>query len=321
MTANDVIKVASCFVGYQEKKTNANLDEFHGSNVGSNNYNRFARDTIGLWGNKQGMEWCTSFVAAIFTYCAYGDIRAIVNAGTRISALKAASDKAKADKFEKVKDVQPYGKYGASCTYQTKYYQQFLRWSYTPHAGDQAFFKRGHTGIVESYDGKTMILIEGNSNNRVERRAYSFPNDKFSGFGRPYYKANATVPKEEPTTAQTHTVVAGDTPERIARKYGITTKALLDANKAKYPTITIDFIRDGWVLTIPNAPKFTAYTGKVTSSNGLNVREGNNISYKKIGVLKLNQTVTILEEKSGWGRINYNGKDGWICLNWIERTK
>ena len=319
MTAQDVIKVASCFVGYQEKKTNANLDEYHGSNVGANNYNRFARDSIGLWGNKQGMEWCTSFVSAIFTYCAYGDIRAIVNAGTRISALKTASDKAKADNFAKVKDVQPYGKYGASCTYQTKYYQQYLRWSYTPHACDQAFFKRGHTGIVESYDGKTMILIEGNSNNRVERRAYSFPNDKFSGFGRPYYKEEVapSIPKEEPKQIL-HTVVSTDTPEKIARKYGISPAELLAANKKKYPTITIDFIRDGWQLIIPTS--FVAYTGKVTSENGLNVREGNNISYKKIGVLKLNQTVTILEEKSGWGRIKYMTKDGWICLNWIKKV-
>lgn len=318
MTVSDVLKVASIFVGYCEKKTNAQLDDPH-ANAGSNNYNRFARDTIGLWGNKQGMEWCTSWVSAIMTYCAYGDIKAILNPETRISALKTASDKAKADGFAMVKDVQPYGKYGASCAYQTKYYQQFLRWSYTPHAGDQAFFKRGHTGIVESYDGKTMILIEGNSNNRVERRAYSFPNDKFSGFGRPYYKANATVPKEEPTTAQTHTVVAGDTPERIARKYGITVQQLLDANKTKYPRITKDLIVDGWKLIIPSA-SFKAYTGKVTSENGLNIREGNNISYKKIGVLKLNQTVTILEEKSGWGRLNYNGKDGWICLNWIKKV-
>jgi len=317
MTVSDVLKIAGFFVGYQEKKTNANLDDFH-ANVGSNNYNKFARDTKGFWGDKQGKEWCTSFVAAIFTYACYGDVAKIINKDTSVSACNTASSKAKADKFAKVKDVQPYGKYGASCTYQTKYYQQFLRWSYTPHAGDQAFFKRGHTGIVESYDGKTMILIEGNSNNRVERRAYSFPNDKFTGFGRPYYKANATVPKEEPTTL-THTVVAGDTPERIARKYGITVQQLLDANKTKYPRITKDLIVDGWKLIIPPA-SFKSYKGQVTSSNGLNIREGNNISYKKIGVLKLNQTVTILEEKSGWGRINYNGKDGWICLNWIKKV-
>ena len=318
MTAQDVIKVASCFVGYQEKKSNSQLDDPH-ANVGSANYNRFARDTKGFWGDKQGKEWCTSFVAAIFTYCAYGDIAKILNKDIRNSALNLAVVNAKADKFAKVKDVQPYGKYGASCTYQTKYYQQFLRWSYTPHVGDQAFFKRGHTGIVESYDGKTMILIEGNSNNRVERRAYSFPNSKFTGFGRPYYKANATVEVPKETTATlTHTVVSGDTPERIARKYGISPAELLAANKKKYPTITIDFIRDGWQLIIPTS--FVAYKGKVTSENGLNVRTGNNISYKKIGALKYNTTVTILEEKSGWGRINYNGKDGWICLNWIKKV-
>lgn len=296
MTAQEVLAIAKKEIGYCEKKSNSQLDD-KTANAGSNNYTKYARDLYkaGYWnGNKNGYDWCTTFVAWCFW-------------------MAAGKNK------DKATEVQPYGSLGASCKYQTTYYQQFLRWSYTPHVGDQAFFARGHTGLVESYDGKTMFLIEGNSNNKVERRAYSFPNSKFTGFGRPYYKEEVapSIPKEEPKQIL-HTVVSTDTPEKIARKYGITPAELLAANKKKYPTITIDFIRDGWQLIIPVS--FVAYTGKVTSENGLNIREGNNISYKKIGVLKLNQTVTILEEKSGWGRINYNGKDGWICLNWIKKV-
>lgn len=289
MTAKEVLKIASAEVGYCEKKTNSQLDDKH-ANAGSANYTKYARDLFkaGYWnGNKNGFDWCTTFVA----WCIW-----------------VASGKNK----DKATRVQPYGSLGASCKYQTQYYQQYLRWSYTPHEGDQAFFKRGHTGLVESYDGKTMILIEGNSNNRVERRAYSYPNSIFTGFGRPYYEEKKEEVSPSVATMQTHKVTSSDTPERIAKKYGITPKELIDANIQKYPRMTIDLIIDGWVLTIP-------YKGKVAASNGLNVRTGNNTSYKILGVLKLNSTVTILEEKSGWGRMKYNGKDGWICLNWIGR--
>jgi hypothetical protein len=186
-----------------------------------------------------------------------------------------------------------------------------------PQVGDQAFFKRGHTGIVEKYDGKTITLIEGNSNNKVERRVYSFPNSIFSGFGRPYYAVKA-----QPSVAKTHKVTPTDTPERIARKYGITTKELLDANREKYSTITIDFIRDGWDLIIPQhkaVDTFVAYTATVDATNGLKVRTGPSTDYKQIGVLKYGTKIRILEVQGKWGRHTYNGKDGWSALQYTRK--
>ena len=295
-TADEVIRIARTQVGYYEKRTNAHLYEFS-ANKGSNNWCKYSQDTIGFWGNKTGQEWCTSFVLWVL-------VRATYPADKESESFA----KARADKWEAVKDVQPYGKYGASCKYQTNYYKSFMRWSEVPHKGDQAFFTRGHTGIVESYDGKTLILIEGNSNNKVERRAYSFPNAKFSGFGRPYY---AEEVKPVPTVSNmiTHTVISSDTPEKIARKYNITTKELLEANKNIYPNITIDFIRDGWKLLIP-------YHARCTSTNGLNIRENAGTSYKKLGVLKYNDSITVLEEKNGWARHT----KGWSCLNWLKKV-
>ena len=29
--------------------------------------------------------------------------------------------------------------------------------------------------------------------------------------------------------------------------------------------------------------------------------------------------VKILEEKNGWGRVNFKGKTGWISLQWIAK--
>lgn len=224
MTAQEVLKIAAAELGYCEKKSNSQLDD-KTANKGSANYTKYARDLYkaGYWnGNKNGYDWCTSFVA----WCIW-----------------MAAGKSK----DKAIEVQPYGSLGASCKYETGYYKKANRFFSVPFVGDQAFFTRGHTGLVERVDGSTITLIEGNSNNKVERRTYKFPNSIFSGFGRPYYKASSNVP----ASTVLHTVVSTDTPERIARRYGITVQALLDANKAKYPRITKDFIVDGWKLIIP----------------------------------------------------------------------
>ena len=296
-TASEVLKIAESQIGYCEKKSNAYLDDFE-KNAGANNYTKYARDLYkaGYWnGNKNGYDWCTSFVAwCIWTACG-------------------------ANKADAIK-VQPYGSLGASCKYETGYYKKAGRFFSDPKVGDQAFFTRGHTGIVEKVGTKTVTLIEGNSNNRVERRTYSFPNAIFSGFGRPFY----AEPAASAPPKVTHTVVPGDTPERIARKYGITVKELLDANREKYPKITIDFIRDGWVLTIPEskgtATAFKAYYAKTDAEKGLNVRTGAGTTYKILGVLPFGSKVKILEEKGKWGRIVYNDKAGWIALQYTRKV-
>lgn len=182
--ANEVLAVAAGEIGYREKKTNARLDDAT-ANAGSANYTKYARDLFaaGFWnGNKNGYDWCTSFVAWCFWRACLGDVT-------------------------EAKNVQPYGPYGASCKWQTQYYQAAKRWDSTPHVGDQAFFTRGHTGLVEKFDGKKLTLIEGNSNNRVERRTYKWPNAAFSGFGRPRYAAAPAEPKpEDPPVFQSYSV-------------------------------------------------------------------------------------------------------------------
>ena len=48
-----------------------------------------------------------------------------------------------------------------------------------------------------------------------------------------------------------HPVLWGDTLGEIAKKYGTTIESIVDANKAKYPNITADYIVAGWTLVIP----------------------------------------------------------------------
>ena len=58
---------------------------------------------------------------------------------------------------------------------------------------------------------------------------------------------------------------------------------------------------------------------KVTASM-LNVRSGPSSSYSAIGALYSGSNVEVLEISNGWGRINYNGRTGWISLSYAVHT-
>lgn len=70
----------------------------------------------------------------------------------------------------------------------------------------------------------------------------------------------------------------------------------------------------------PAKPVFQSYTGIVTPTNGLNVRAGASVEHKKLGALKHKAKITILEEKDGWGRIDYNSKAGWVALQYVKKA-
>ncbi|MBQ9818521.1 MAG: SH3 domain-containing protein [Proteobacteria bacterium] len=75
----------------------------------------------------------------------------------------------------------------------------------------------------------------------------------------------------------------------------------------------------------PPKPTFTPYQVSVTATDGLRVRnvpgnggtpaDGSTI----YGTLSYGTVVTVLEEKNGWFRIEYNGKEGWICGLYVEK--
>ncbi|MDO4337446.1 MAG: peptidoglycan-binding protein [Eubacteriales bacterium] len=57
----ELLSLAQSQVGYQEKKSAASLDDFHG-NAGYNNYTKYARD-VNNWGlaGCQGQPWCATY--------------------------------------------------------------------------------------------------------------------------------------------------------------------------------------------------------------------------------------------------------------------
>lgn len=65
ITADQFVAVAESYVGYEEKASNAYLDDFH-NNAGRNNYQKFERDVIGCSGD----QWCQYFVDACALYAA-----------------------------------------------------------------------------------------------------------------------------------------------------------------------------------------------------------------------------------------------------------
>lgn len=130
-----------------------------------------------------------------------------------------------------------------------------------------------HVGIVESCDGKTIVVIEGNKNNAVERRTLQVNGRYIRGYGVPDFAKKATSTQEpakpaapakpeQPATGETvYTVQKGDTLSKIAAKYGTTYQKLASYNGIANPNI----INVGQKIKIPGSGVRT-YTVKAGDS-------------------------------------------------------
>ncbi|MBP3210544.1 MAG: peptidoglycan-binding protein [Oscillospiraceae bacterium] len=164
---SDVITIALAEVGYREKASNASLDAPQ-ANAGSGNWTKFARDlaAAGYYnGNKNGYAWCDVFVDWCF-YKAFG-----AEEGQRVQCQT--------------------GDLGAACIYSAQYYMMQGRYDQTPKPGDQVFFnvngQIGHTGIVVEVTDSHIIVVEGNSGNRVQKLTYNRKSAIIAGYGHPRY--------------------------------------------------------------------------------------------------------------------------------------
>ena len=184
-----VLQTALAEVGYLEKKTNTQLDS-KTANAGYNNYTKYARDLDNLGdfynGKKNGYAWCDMFVDWCF-YKAFGVDRAreLLN--------------------------QPLKSYGAGCEESKNYYKKENQFFNTPQKGDQIFFinssgKMYHTGLVYDVDNTYVYTVEGNTSSAsgvvenggaVEKKKYKLNYSKIGGYGRPKYKEDKPMSKEE----------------------------------------------------------------------------------------------------------------------------
>ena len=168
--AQKLIAVALGEVGYREKSSNSFLDDQQ-ANAGSGNWTKYARDlALASYynGNKNGYAWCDVFVDWCF-YKAFG-----ADEGQRIQCQT--------------------GDLGASCLYSAQYYRQQGRYDRTPKPGDQVFFyvngSIGHTGIVVEVTSSGIVVVEGNSSDRVQKLTYDRNSSRIAGYGHPKYESN-----------------------------------------------------------------------------------------------------------------------------------
>ena len=163
-----VIELAKSQIGYHEKATNDQLDDFT-ANAGHNNYTKYARDLDAIEGFynglKQGQPFCDVFVDWCFCR-AYGPY-----IGLQLLC-------------------QPLQSAGAGCMYSAQYYEKQGRFFATgAEIGDQIFFDYGsginHTGIVVDVRQYSIITVEGNADDMVKQCAYPHSATYIAGFGRP----------------------------------------------------------------------------------------------------------------------------------------
>ena len=157
-----IVRVAATQVGYLEKETNANLEDFT-ANAGDGNYTKY-----GKWFGTNGKAWCAIFVS----WCAN-------QANVSTSIIKKTANCDTSMNFYK----------NAGLFQKSKAYSG----TYTPKAGDIFFYgpsstNATHTGIVVSVDDEKITAIHGNSNNQVRKSTYSLTNTKLLGFGTPAYE-------------------------------------------------------------------------------------------------------------------------------------
>lgn len=55
---------------------------------------------------------------------------------------------------------------------------------------------------------------------------------------------------------------------------------------------------------------------KINVSEGVNLRSGPGTNYSKLTAIPYNKTVSVKEEKNGWGKTTYNGNTGWFALQY-----
>ena len=175
-----VIQLAISQIGYHEKASNDQLDDFY-ANAGSANYTKYARDLDAIEGfyngKKQGQPFCDVFCDWCFVR-AYG-----VVVGMQLLC-------------------QPMRSAGAGCQYSAQYYQQQGRFFDYPETGDQIFFDYGsginHTGIVVDLTDFAIITVEGNADDQVKRCSYPYSSSIIAGYGRPNWAMYGEPEPDEP---------------------------------------------------------------------------------------------------------------------------
>lgn len=172
----------------------------------------------------------------------------------------------------------------------------FKKGTKTPQSGDLFFLRYNdypsqdkyfcdHIGIVESVNGNAITTLEGNvdgNNNSIWEQTSTF--------------------KRKTRYLSDYSMYA------FYRPFWKTDKSTATSSKKDIEIYQL------------NSSKAVDYIVKVTATDGLNIRQGAGVDFKKLGVVPYNAVLKVTRYTSGgaykWGLIEYDGVKGWIALDY-----
>jgi|GEM_PF-6063629 len=228
-----------------------------------------------------------------------------------------------------------------------KVYYKSKQWggNYTPKSGDLIYFSwsvrdyADHIGMVTGtgkVNGVTHIYtIEGNKSNKVKTGSYAYNSKYILGYASPKYTSKGVTTKATTTAKYTVTYNAngGQNPpanqtkekgKTLVLQKGVPTRVgftflgwaeSADATSAKYKA-GANYTADK-AVTLFAVWQDNTYQVKITKDGGLPKRTGPGLNYEQKGTLAKDSTVTVVETKDGWGKLN----DGyWIMLKYTQEV-
>ncbi len=225
ITAGALVAHALKYVGYLEKKSNKDLDDFT-KNVGSKNYTKFGRD-FGL----NPAEWCGMFVSQVFVEC-FGkeNAKRLLCGGLHSYTPTGANYFKKADQYIK-------------------------RGNGKPKVGDVIFFyssskgRIGHVGIVTKVTSTKVYTVEGNTSGAnklvtngggVCEKSYNLTSSYIDGYGRVNYDDGAGSVELETKTGGKNMIALNTLKKGDEGKQVKTLQRLLLAMGYKLPEYGVD---------------------------------------------------------------------------------
>lgn len=325
-TGIDIVNIAAKEIGTKEVPANSNTVKYNTWYYGSK--------VSGSW-----YPWCCAFVNWVF-YKA--NAMKLFNGGTKSAYCPTVVNWAKKNNLwlgrttsPKAGDLVFYARYNdVAC-----------------HIG--IVEKKLSNSSVQTIEGNTSSGAGGSQDNGgiVARRTRNYGTVGSSwyilGFARPRYTGTSTT-----TTTTQKTIVeknvtdykATVTADSLNIRKGPDTTYEIVGTYAKNATITITATNTkgtwgktskGWVCldwvkkvtstttqTTTSSSSFKAYNVKVTTKAGLNLRAKASTSSTKLTTIPYNTKlkITKISKNEKWGKVNYNGKVGWIYLKYTSKV-
>lgn len=174
MKASEIIELAKSEVGYCGKKSNKDLYDPTGNQLGL--FTKYAQELYdaGYYNfNKSGYDYCCVFTDWLFFHIA----------GTKEEAIK----------------VKPYNLYNAGITWSKKSFVDVGRIINSPKPGACIYFldkskELAHTGLVIEVGDDYITTVEGNVSKKVVQKTYKINDPCIDSYGWPFYEEEPEPP-------------------------------------------------------------------------------------------------------------------------------